>query len=79
MEKEILELKSIYSKYIELHNEYKRIEQEAVRLETERKTIKEILDQNREREISLINKIEEGHGIKLSADDLLEIIKENGQ
>jgi hypothetical protein len=78
MEKEILEIKSIYSKYIELHEEYKRIEQEANRLESERKNIKEILDQNREREISLINKIEEEHGIKLTADDLLEIIKHHG-
>ena len=78
MEKEILEIKSIYSKYIELHEESKRIEQEANRLESERKNIKEILDQNREREISLINKIEEEHGIKLTADDLLEIIKRHG-
>lgn len=78
MEEEILEIKSIYLKYIELHEEYKRIEKEANRLESERKSIKEILDQNREREISLINKIEEEHGIKLTADDLLEIIKQNG-
>jgi diphthamide synthase subunit DPH2 len=78
MENEILELKSIYFKYIELHEEYKQIEQEANRLESKRKSIKEILDQNREREISLINKIEEEHGIKLTADDLLEIIKQHG-
>lgn len=78
MEKEISEIRSIYSVYIDLHEEYKRIEQEANRLESERKKIKEILDQNREREISLINKIEEEHGIKLTADDLLEIIKKHG-
>jgi hypothetical protein len=78
MENEILELKSIYLRYIELHEEYKQIEQEANRLESKRKSIKEILDQNREKEISLINKIEEEHGIKLTADDLLEIIKQHG-
>lgn len=77
MEKEISEIIEIYSKYLELHEEYKRIEQEANRLESERKQIKEILDQNRERELSLINKIEEDHGIRLTADELLEMIKQH--
>jgi site-specific DNA-adenine methylase len=78
MEKEILKLKELYQTYVHLHDEYKRIEREAYRLESERKQVKEILDQTREKELSLINKIKEEHGVMLSADDLLEMIKGNG-
>ncbi len=74
MTNEIDELKNLYSKYTMIHDQYSRIEREAKRLEEERLTLSELLNETREAELSLINKIEEGLGKKLSTDDLIEII-----
>ena len=77
--KEEDELRELYLKYVELHNEYKRIEEEAIRLESERKKVREILDETREREKSIINKLEKERGVKITADDLFQMIKGHEQ
>ena len=70
------QLHSLYTTYSAIRVQYDRIEREATKLEEERKTLSEILNNTRELEKNLINKLEEIIGKKLSPDDLLEIIKE---
>jgi septation ring formation regulator EzrA len=69
------QLHSLYSTYSAIHSQFTRIEKEALRLESERKTVSEILHTTREQEKEVINKLEELTGIKLTPDAILEIIK----
>jgi len=76
MEKKLKsQLHSLYSTYSAVHSQFKRIEEEAVRLEEERKIVSEILHKTREQEKEVINKLEEIIGEKLTPDAILEIIK----
>ena len=70
------QLHSLYQTYSAINSQFKRIEQEAARLEEERKTVSEILHTTREQEKTLINKLEEELGLKLTPSDILEIIKQ---
>lgn len=69
------QLVSLYSTYSAIHSQFKRIEREALKLEEERKVVREILDTTREQEKEVINKLEDILGQKLNPDDILEIIK----
>ena len=69
------QLHSLYSTYSAIHCQFTRIEEEALRLESERKLVSEILHTTREQEKEVINKLEELTGIKLTPDAILEIIK----
>lgn len=70
------QLHSLYSTYSAISVQFKRIESEAARLEEERKTVSEILHNTREQEKEVINKLEEILDKKLTANDILEIIKQ---
>jgi len=70
------QLHSLYQTYSAINSQFKRIEQEAARLEEERKTVSEILHTTREQEKNVINKLEEELGSKLTPSDILEIIKQ---
>jgi len=69
------QLHSLYSTYSAIRSQFKRIEDEAIRLEEERKIISEVLHKTREQEKEVINKLEEILGTTLTPDDILEIIK----
>ena len=49
------QLHSLYSTYSAIHVQFKRIEEEAIKLEAERKTVSEILHTTREQEKDVIN------------------------
>jgi plasmid maintenance system antidote protein VapI len=70
------QLHSLYSTYSAINTQFKRIENEANRLETERKTVSEVLHNTRELEKEVINNLENILGKKLTPDDILEIIKQ---
>ena len=70
------QLHSIYLTYSAINTQFKRIESEATRLETERKTVSEVLQNTRELEKELINNLENILGKKLTPNDILEIIKQ---
>lgn len=69
------QLHSLYSTYSAISTQFKRIESEATRLETERKTVSEVLHNTRELEKEVINNLENILGKKLTPNDILEIIK----
>jgi plasmid maintenance system antidote protein VapI len=70
------QLHSLYSTYSAINAQFKRIESEATRLETERKTVSEVLHNTRELEKEVINNLENILGKKLTPNDILEIIKQ---
>jgi septation ring formation regulator EzrA len=70
------QLHSLYSTYSAINTQFKRIENEATRLETERKTVSEVLHNTRELEKEIINNLENILGKKLTPTDILEIIKQ---
>lgn len=70
------QLHSLYSTYSAINKQFLRIESEAARLEEERKTVSEILNNTREQEKDVINKLENILGKKLTPNDILEIIKQ---
>ena len=70
------QLYSLYSTYSAINAQFKRIESEATRLETERKTVSEVLHNTRELEKEVINNLENILGKKLTPPDILEIIKQ---
>jgi hypothetical protein len=70
------QLHSLYLTYSAINTQFKRIETEAARLETERKTVSEVLHNTRELEKELINNLENILGKKLTPNDILEIIKQ---
>jgi hypothetical protein len=70
------QLHSLYSTYSAINTQFKRIENEATRLETERKTVSEVLRNTRELEKEVINNLENILGKKLTPNDILEIIKQ---
>lgn len=77
MEKILKEqLHSLYQTYSAINTQFRRIEQEAARLEKERKTVSEILHTTREQEKEVINKLEKELAVKLTPNDILEIIKQ---
>ena len=51
------QLHSLYSTYSAINTKFKRIETEATRLETERKTVSEVLHNTRELEKEVINNL----------------------
>jgi hypothetical protein len=70
------QLHSLYLTYSAITSQFKRIEQEATRLEEERKTVSEILQTTREQEKDVINKLEKELDKTLTPNDILEIIKQ---
>lgn len=70
------QLHSIYLTYSAINTQFKRIENDATQLETERKVVSEILHNTRELEKELINNLENIIGKKLTPNDILEIIKQ---
>jgi predicted phage-related endonuclease len=70
------QLHSLYSTYSAIHVQFNRIEEEALKLEAERKTVSEILHTTREQEKEVINKLEDILCVTLTPDAILEIIKE---
>ena len=69
------QLHSLYLTYSAINVQFKRIEEETIRLEGERKTVSEILHKTREQEKEVINKLEKLLAKKLTPNDILEIIK----
>lgn len=78
MEKEdIIQLKQLHRQYVNAHNELNRLSVELKRIDEQRQTVRQVLDETRESERVLINKIEEELGKTLTPDDLIEIINAN--
>lgn len=69
------QLYSLHTTYSAIYSHFKRIETETARLAEERKALSEILYDTRELEKDIIAKLEELMGVKLTSDDILEIIK----
>ena len=70
------QLHSLYSTYSAINAQFKRIETDTMRLESERKTVSEVLHNTRELEKEIINNLENILGKKLTPNDILEIIKQ---
>ena len=73
----IIEIRELFNKYSAIHDQLNRLESELERIQEERYVLRVILDETRESEGALINKLEQELGKKLSPNDLLEIIKTN--
>lgn len=70
------QLHSLYSTYSAINSQFARIEQAAAQLESQRQIVSDVLENTRELEKDVINKLEEILGKKLTPNDILEIIKE---
>jgi plasmid maintenance system antidote protein VapI len=70
------QLHSLYLTYSAINTHFTRIEKAATQLETERKTVSEVLHNTRELEKEVINNLENILGKKLTPNDILEIIKQ---
>jgi plasmid maintenance system antidote protein VapI len=70
------QLHSLHSTYSAINAQFTRIEQAAAQLESQRKIVSDVLENTRELEKDVINKLEEILGKKLTPNDILEIIKE---
>jgi|AntRauTorckE6833_2_1112554.scaffolds.fasta_scaffold66095_2 t-SNARE complex subunit (syntaxin) len=68
------ELKAIVNRYAEIHIEIKKLEEEMLKLVDSKNDVSTELLNLRDSEISLINKIEEDLGEKLTQDFLTEIV-----
>ena len=73
-EEDKVQLKSIVNRYSEIHIEIKKLEVEMLKLVDAKNEVSTELLNLRETEISLINKIEEDTGEKLTQDLLTEIV-----
>lgn len=69
------QLYSLHSTYSAIYSHFKRIETETARLAEERRVLSEILHNTRELEKDVVLNLEEILGVKLTSDDILEIIK----
>jgi hypothetical protein len=74
-EKYKLEIFEIYNKYLDLRKELDDLEKLTQFLKNRQEINHRELSDTRNRENSLINKIEQETGKRLTSDDLLEIIK----
>jgi uncharacterized coiled-coil DUF342 family protein len=74
-EKYKLEIFEIYNKYLDLRKELDDLEKLTQFLKNRQELNHRELSDTRNRENSLINKIEQETGKRLTSDDLLEIIK----
>jgi hypothetical protein len=74
-EKYKLEIFEIYNKYLDLRKELDDLEKLTQFLKNRQELNHRELSDTRNRENSLINKIEQETGTRLTSDDLLEIIK----
>lgn len=74
-EEDKTKLKEIVSRYSEIHIEISKLEKEMLKIVDAKNTVVTELTNLREIEVSLINKIEEDNGIKLTQDILTEIVK----
>ena len=70
------QLHDLYTTYSAINAQFIRIEKAASQLESERKIVSDVLENTRELEKDVINKLEEVLGKKLTPNDILEIIKE---
>ena len=68
-------IKEIYRKYQVLHDEIHELEQQTKTLMSRRERLSQELEETRNEEKVLINKIEEEIGRSVTQDDLIEIIK----
>ncbi len=68
------ELKAIVNRYAEIHIEIKKLEEEMLKLVDSKNDVSTELLNLRDTEISLINKIEEDIGEKLTQEFLTEIV-----
>lgn len=73
-EEDKTKLKEIVSRYSEIHIEISKLEKEMLKIVDAKNTVVTELTNLREIEVSLINKIEEDNGIKLTQDILTEIV-----
>lgn len=73
-EEDKTKLKEIVSRYSEIHIEISKLEKEMLKIVDAKNTVATELTNLREIEVSLINKIEEDNGIKLTQDILTEIV-----
>ena len=69
------QLYSLHTTYSAIYSHFKRIETETARLAEERRVLSEILHNTRELEKTVVLNLEEILGVKLTSDDILEIIK----
>lgn len=72
---EIAALKQIYSKYGEIYEEIKQLEEHAIELSNRQRSVHQRLSDAREAEKIVINKIEADLGRPLNQEDLLQIIR----
>jgi hypothetical protein len=70
-------LKELHNKYAEAHDELNTLSLMLEKIEERRQVIRQILDDTRESEKALINKLEKDLGKTLSVEALIEIINMN--
>lgn len=70
-------LRHLHQQYVNAHAELKRLCLELERIDGQRQEVRKILDETRESERVLINKLEKEMGKTITPDDLIEIIKTN--
>jgi hypothetical protein len=71
------ELRWIYSKYDEIYQQLKDLEEKTIELGNVQQKVHMKLTNNRKAEKEVINKIEEELGRPLTQDDLLQMIRTN--
>lgn len=74
-EKYVDELKTLGNEYHETNRLYNIVERQVLKLKNDRDLVSTKLNELREREKSLINKIEEDTGEKLTNDKIVELLK----
>lgn len=72
---DLAKFKDIIQSYSSIHNKFKGLEDEIIKLLDRKNVIAEELNTLRDEEIALINKIESDTGIKLTQDVLIELVK----
>ncbi|CAB4159294.1 hypothetical protein UFOVP699_83 [uncultured Caudovirales phage] len=70
-------LRHLHQQYVNAHAELNRLCLELERIDGQRQEVRKILDETRESERVLINKLEKEMGKTITPDDLIEIIKTN--
>lgn len=70
-------LRHLHQQYVNAHAELNRLCLELERIDGQRQEVRKILDETRESERVLINKLEKEMGKTITPDDLIEIMQTN--
>ena len=79
MKEHIREIKILHETYSRVHSELDELSKEVTQLLAKQSHLSQELDNTRKTELSIINKIEEQLHRKITQEELIEIIKSDGE